>query len=57
MKKILPTFIYPTEVMDGAIIMVIVSPFVIKSHLYPPNNPVVHELYNGTARILILSVW
>jgi sarcosine reductase len=46
-KKILPTFIYPTEVMDGAIVSGNCVSACDKNPTYiHQNNPVVHELYN-----------
>ncbi len=46
-KKIIPTFIYPTEVMDGAIVSGNCVSACDKNPSYVHmNNPVIHELYD-----------
>lgn len=50
-KKILPTFIYPTEVMDGAIASGNCVSACDKNPTYVhQNNPVIHELYERHGR-------
>ncbi|QGT99889.1 Glycine reductase component B beta subunit [Candidatus Syntrophocurvum alkaliphilum] len=45
-KKILPTFVYPTEIMDGAIISGnCVSACDKNTTFHHQNNPVIHDLY------------
>ena len=45
-KKILPTFMFPTEVMDGAIVSGNCVSACDKNTTYHHlNNPVIHDLY------------
>lgn len=52
-KKIIPTFIYPTEIMDGAIVSGNCVSACDKNPTYVhQNNPVIHELFDRHGRDL-----
>ena len=52
-KRIIPTLIYPTEIMDGAIVSAnCVSACDKNTTFHHLNNPVIHELYNAHGKDL-----